>query len=46
VDRGIAHTITSRTIDQGVYAYVFNQKGLMAGLSFKGTKITRIQPNR
>ncbi|MCW1925287.1 YSC84-related protein [Luteolibacter arcticus] len=46
VDRGIAGTITSRTADRGVYAYVFNQKGLMAGLSFKGTKITRIQPGR
>jgi lipid-binding SYLF domain-containing protein len=46
VDRGIAGTLTSRTIDKGVYAYVFNQKGLMGGLSFKGTKITRIQPNR
>jgi lipid-binding SYLF domain-containing protein len=44
VDRGIAGTITSRTVDSGVYAYVFNQKGLMAGLSFKGTKITRIHP--
>jgi len=44
VDRGIAATVTSRTVDSGVYAYVFNQKGLMAGLSFKGTKITRIQP--
>ena len=44
VDRGIAATVTSRTVDTGVYAYVFNQKGLMAGLSFKGTKITRIQP--
>lgn len=44
VDRGVAATVTSRTVDSGVYAYVFNQKGLMAGLSFKGTKITRIQP--
>jgi len=46
VDHAASATLTSRTIDKGVYAYVFNQKGLMAGLSFKGTKITRIQPNR
>jgi lipid-binding SYLF domain-containing protein len=44
VDRGKSATLTSRTLDRGTYAYVFNQKGLMAGVSFKGTKITRIQP--
>ncbi|MCW1883678.1 YSC84-related protein [Luteolibacter flavescens] len=46
VDRGAGATLTSRTVDSGVYAYVFDQKGLMAGVSFKGTKITRIQPRR
>jgi lipid-binding SYLF domain-containing protein len=46
VDRGKSATLTSRTVDRGTYAYVFSQKGLMAGVSFKGTKVTRIEPGR
>lgn len=46
VDRGKSATLTSRTVDRGTYAYVFSQKGLMAGVSFKGTKVTRIQPGQ
>ena len=46
VDRGKSATLTSRTVDRGTYAYVFSQKGLMAGVSFKGTKVTRIRPGR
>jgi lipid-binding SYLF domain-containing protein len=46
VDRGKSATLTTRTRDRGTYAYVFSQKGLMAGISFKGTKITRIRPGR
>jgi len=46
VDRGKSATLTSRTVDRGAYAYVFSQKGLMAGVSFKGTKVTRIDPRR
>jgi lipid-binding SYLF domain-containing protein len=46
VDRGKSATLTSRTVDRGTYAYVFSQKGLMAGVSFKGTKVTRIDPRR
>ena len=46
VDRGKSATLTSRTADRGTYAYVFSQKGLMAGVSFKGTKVTRIEPGR
>jgi lipid-binding SYLF domain-containing protein len=46
VDRGMSATLTTRTADRGTFAFVFNQRGLMAGLSFKGTKITRIQPGR
>lgn len=44
VDEGYASNLTTTTLQKGVYAFVFNQKGLMAGLGFKGTKITRIHP--
>jgi lipid-binding SYLF domain-containing protein len=44
VDRGVAGSLTTKTVDKGVYAFAFDQKGLMAGLSLKGSKITRIHP--
>jgi lipid-binding SYLF domain-containing protein len=46
VDRGVAGTLTTKTIEKGVYAFPFNQQGLMAGVSLKGSKITRIHPSR
>jgi lipid-binding SYLF domain-containing protein len=42
VDAGGAKTLTSTTISQDVYAFVFDQKGLMGGLGLQGSKITRI----
>ena len=33
-------------INSGTYAFFFNQRGLMAGLGLKGSKITRINPGR
>lgn len=42
VDEGIGRSITSNTITSDVYAYIFNQKGLMAGAGIQGSKITRI----
>ena len=33
----------STTLTQDVYAFIFNQKGLMAGLGVEGSKITRIR---
>ena len=44
VDRGAAATITTKTGYKGSYAFFFDQKGLMAGISLKGSKITRIHP--
>ena len=44
MDDGMARTATSMTIDKDIYAFVFSQKGLMAGLGLQGNKITRIQP--
>ncbi len=42
VDEGMARSLTSTTVQKGVYAYIFSQKGLMAGLGLQGSKITRI----
>lgn len=42
VDEGAAKRITTTTVRDGVYAFVFGQQGLMAGVSLEGTKITRV----
>lgn len=42
VDEGVARSITSTTLSQDVYAFIFSQKGLMAGIGLQGSKITRI----
>jgi len=42
VDKGMAGGISTTTADSDVYAFFFNQEGLMAGLGLQGTKITRI----
>ncbi len=45
VDAGVAKSLTTTTLKKGVYAFFFNQKGLMAGLGLQGTKITRYTPS-
>lgn len=42
VDQGMAKSITSNTLTSDVYAFVWGQKGLMAGVGIQGSKITRI----
>jgi lipid-binding SYLF domain-containing protein len=42
VDEGVAKSITSNTVTSDVYAFIFSQKGLMAGLGIQGSKITKI----
>jgi lipid-binding SYLF domain-containing protein len=42
VDEGIGRSITSNTITSDVYAFIFNQKGLMGGAGIQGSKITRV----
>ncbi len=44
VDAGKAKTLTTSTAKDDIYAFVFSQKGLMAGLGLQGSKITRINP--
>ena len=44
VDEGLAKTTTTNTLKDDIYAFVFGQEGLMAGLGIQGNKITKIQP--
>jgi lipid-binding SYLF domain-containing protein len=44
VDEGMAKTSTTTTMKDDIYAFVFGQKGLMAGLGIQGNKITKITP--
>jgi len=44
VDKGFGKNLTSTTLRKGVYAFVFDQKGIMAGAGIQGTKVTRIHP--
>ena len=36
--------MTTSTLKDDIYAFVFSQEGLMAGLGLRGSKITRIHP--
>ncbi len=42
VDVGTQGTVDTRSLNKPVLAFAVDQKGLMAGVSLKGTKITRI----
>jgi lipid-binding SYLF domain-containing protein len=42
VDEGMAKNATTATLKEDIYAFVFGQKGLMAGIGIQGTKITKI----
>jgi lipid-binding SYLF domain-containing protein len=42
LDEGAAKSMTTTTIQSDVYAFVFSQKGLMAGLGLQGSKISKI----
>lgn len=44
VDEGKAKTLTTTTAKDDIYAFIFGQKGLMAGLGIQGSKITKITP--
>ena len=44
VDEGVGKTLTTTTGRSDVYAFIFSQKGLMAGLGIQGSKITKISP--
>jgi len=42
VDEGMGKSVTSITMKEDVYAFIFGQKGLMAGVGLQGNKITRL----
>ena len=42
VDEGMGKSLTTTTTKDDVYAFIFNQTGLMAGLGIQGNKITKI----
>jgi lipid-binding SYLF domain-containing protein len=46
LDKGFGKNLSTTTMQKGVYAFIFNQKGLMGGLGLQGSKITRITPDR
>jgi lipid-binding SYLF domain-containing protein len=46
VDEGIARSFTTTTAQSGIYAFIFAQEGLMAGLGIQGSKISQFQPNK
>jgi lipid-binding SYLF domain-containing protein len=43
VDEGKARALTTTTLKSDVYAFIFDQKGLMAGMGLQGSKITKIK---
>ena len=44
MDEGKAKQITTTTAKDDIYAFIFSQKGLMAGLGIQGNKITKTNP--
>ena len=42
VDKGKAKSLTTTTLQDDVYAFIFDQRGLMAGLGLQGSKITKL----
>lgn len=45
VDRGVAAGLSTTTLQKDIYAFFFDQKGLMAGIAIQGTKITPYTPS-
>jgi len=44
MDEGMAKSTTTTSIKEDIYAFIFSQKGLMAGIGLQGNKITRANP--
>ena len=42
MDEGMAKTATTTTMNKDVYAFIFSQQGLMAGIGLQGNKITKL----
>jgi lipid-binding SYLF domain-containing protein len=46
MDEGAAKSLTTSTAKEDIYAFIFGQKGLMAGIGLQGSKITKIHPDK
>ncbi len=44
IDAGAAKDVSTLTAKSDVYATIFDQKGLMAGVGLQGSKITKLNP--
>ena len=44
VDEGTAKSMTTTTLQSDVYAFIFGQEGLMAGLGVQGRRSPRLSP--
>lgn len=45
IEKGAAASLTTTSGRKDIYVFFFDQKGLMAGLTIEGTKITEINPD-
>lgn len=45
LDKGFGKALSTTTLQKGVFAYIFDQKGFMGGVGIQGSKITRINPD-
>ncbi|TAL33691.1 MAG: twin-arginine translocation pathway signal protein [Alphaproteobacteria bacterium] len=43
VDEGVAKNLSTTTLKDDAYAFIFGQQGLMAGISLEGSKISKIK---
>ena len=46
VDKGKATSMTTSTLQDDIYVFFFDQKGLMGGLGIQGSKISQITPDK
>jgi lipid-binding SYLF domain-containing protein len=44
VNEGVGKNLSTSTLKDDAYAFIFDQKGLMLDVSIEGTKVTRIHP--
>ena len=45
VDQGMGKSLTTTTAKDDIYAFIFSQKGLMAGIGIQGSKISKFTPD-
>jgi lipid-binding SYLF domain-containing protein len=44
LDAGFGKNLSTTTLQKGIYAFIFDQRGLMGGVGIQGSKITKINP--